>query len=67
MSSLLASKASRYSLRSLRLTSLQPFKKGDKISDIEGTFAGPKKYTSVQKGKDDHFEVRSSVYHCQRR
>ncbi|KAF9428593.1 hypothetical protein BGZ94_001804 [Podila epigama] len=43
------------------LVASRDFRKGDIICNIEGTTVGPKKYTSVQVGKDLHMELNSDL------
>lgn len=42
-----------------QLLSSTSFKKGEVICAIEGSTPGPKKYTSVQVGRDSHIELNS--------
>ncbi|KAG0330589.1 hypothetical protein BG004_002077 [Podila humilis] len=42
-----------------KLVACKPFAKGEIICPIEGIVSGPKRYTSVQVGKDEHIEFNS--------
>ncbi|KAF9406075.1 hypothetical protein BGZ94_003254, partial [Podila epigama] len=42
-----------------KLVASKPFAKGEIICKVEGITPGPKRYTSVQVGKDKHIELNS--------
>ncbi|KAF9360022.1 hypothetical protein BGX34_007998 [Mortierella sp. NVP85] len=44
-----------------KLVASQSYKKGEIICQIEGTSPGPKRYTSVQVGRDAHIELNSDL------
>ncbi|KAI8597342.1 hypothetical protein EDD21DRAFT_385709 [Dissophora ornata] len=44
-----------------KLVATRPYAKGEVICNVEGTTPGPKKYTSVQVGKDEHIELNSDL------
>lgn len=47
-----------------KLVASQSYKKGETICQIEGSSPGPKRYTSVQVGKDAHIELNSDRKSC---
>ena len=42
-----------------KLVTCKPYAKGEIIAKVEGITPGPKRYTSVQIGKEDHIELNS--------
>ncbi|KAI1314751.1 hypothetical protein EDD11_001766 [Mortierella claussenii] len=44
-----------------KLVACKPYAKGEIITKVEGVTSGPKRYTSVQVGKDDHIELNSDL------
>ncbi|KAF9421789.1 hypothetical protein BGZ76_003934 [Entomortierella beljakovae] len=44
-----------------KLVACRPYAKGEVICKVEGITRGPKRYTSVQVGKEDHIELNSDL------